>query len=494
MADAARLPARHSVPWRRALSAWLRTASLPALLLCGSLLLAAAAGALVAFGYPEFALALAVMLPVAALVLRHPFMAVILWALILPFFLEGVSAEAGPGLWALHRIGLPLTLALVAVYHGLGIRRSPFRIGIIDFAILGFLALGVANVLLYGVNTQRELVSFYDKLAVPIILFWLVRAIGPSRRDMRLLVAVGLLTIAVQVTLGVMSWFAPSLLPSQWLGRAGERTVGTFGGPAPYTITLVFFALLAIQWAMRDRPGLRRVVVFGLVIASLLAVFLSLSRGSWLGAALAFGGLAILYPRAVALMAAIGLLLAGSLAAGPLGDQIAYAQQRLDDQATVESRIITNDAATRMIEDRPFIGFGFGNFERYDEEYKQRVGDIPLKLGGSAHNTYLNLAAEMGLPAVVLYFLTPLVLLIRTIRARHRLKQGDAVAWALVVVLWLALVDQFAVSNFLEMIHAYLWGTSLWWLALGLIAATLQSVAAEPRQRHWWRASQPTQP
>jgi O-antigen ligase len=465
--------------------AWLQVAAARGLLLVGALLLAVAAGALVAFGYPQLALGLAVALPVAALVLRNPFMAVILWALVMPFFLESTSAEASPALWALHRLSIPGTLALVAVYHGLGIRRSPFRIGLIDFAIAGFLVLGIANVLIYDVNTQRELVSFYDKLEVPVMLFWLVRAIGPSRDDIKLLIGVGLLTIAFQVTLGVMSWFTPSLLPPQWLGRAGERTVGTFGGPAPYTITLVFFALLAVQGAMRDRPGLRRLVVFSLVITALLAVFLSLSRGSWLGAVLAFGGLAILYPRVVASMAVIGLVVAGALAAGPLGEQIAYAQQRLDDEATVESRIITNDAATRMIEDRPFIGFGFGNFERYDEEYKQRVGDIPLKLGGSAHNTYLNLAAEMGLPAVALYFFTPLVLLLRTIRVRQRLKQGDGVAWALCVVLWLALLDQFAVSNFLEMIHAFLWGTSLWWLTLGLIGATLQTVA-ESRRPRWW--------
>ncbi len=488
MADTVRLARRRGLPHRHEVAAWLRIASIRALLLGGALLLAAVVGTLIALGYPQAAVLLTLALPIGALVLRNPFMVIVLWALILPYFLESLSADASPGVWALHRLALPATLALVAVYHGLGIRRSPFRIGIVDFAILGFVALGTANVLLYGVNAQRELVSFYDHLFVPILLFWLVRAIGPTRRDLKLLVAVGLVTIVIQVTLGIMSWFAPSLVPAQWLGRAGERTVGTFGGPAPYTITLVFFALLGIQTAMRDSSRMRRLLTFGLVIAALLAVFLSLSRGSWLGAVVAFGGLAILYPRAVALIGAAGLLLAGSLAVGPLGEQIAFAQQRLDDQATVESRIITNDAATRMIQARPLIGFGFGNFELYDEEYKQRVGDIPLKLGGSSHNTYLNLTAEMGLPAVVLYFFTPLLLFIRTVRARRRLKSADAVAWGLCVVLWLALIDQFLVSNFLEIIHSSLWATSLWWLTLGLIALTLERAREEPRRRRWSRS------
>ena len=42
---------------------------------------------------------------------------------------------------------------------------------------------------------------------------------------------VGACTIAVQATIGILSWVAPSVLPAQWLGRAGERTVGTLGGP-----------------------------------------------------------------------------------------------------------------------------------------------------------------------------------------------------------------------------------------------------------------------
>jgi hypothetical protein len=53
--------------------------------------------------------------------------------------------------------------------------------------------------------------------------------------------------------------------------------------------------------------------------------------------------------------------------------------------------------------------------------------------------------------------------------------------WPLVVILWLALIDQFIVSNFLEMLHAYAWGTSLWWLTLGLIAAVLDQAAERQR-------------
>jgi len=338
-------------------------------------------------------------------------------------------------------------------------------------------------ILIFAVNSNRMLVSFYDKVAVPVVLFWLVRAIGIRRQDLGRLVAVGVGVIGIQVTVATLSWVAPSLLPSGWLGRAGDRAAGTFGGPAPFTITVVFFGLLAAYWAASKRPGLGRVVLALAAGWALFGAFISLSRGSWVGAGAAFIGLAAIYPRAVIRVAIVGLVVAAVLAAGPLQDVFAFAAARVSDESTIDSRIVTNDAAVRIIKTWPVTGVGFGNFERYDEEFKQSSDSVALKLGGSAHNTYLNMAAEMGLPATALYFVPPLFLLLMTLARRRRLMDRTVLGWPLVVVLWLALIDQFLVSNFLEMLHAFSWGTSLWWLTLGLIAAVLDLSPAETEER-----------
>ena len=449
---------------------------------------AAAVAFLASHGQPQAAVGLTAAVPVVALVVHNPFNAVLIWALVMPFFVQSPTAETGMVPWALHRLMPPVALALVVVHDALGIRRSSFKFSWMDVALLVFIGIAAVNILYTAANTQRELVSFYDKVGVPFVFFWLVRAVHPTRNDLTRLVVIGIATIAIQVVLGIMSWVAPGMLPSQWLGRAGERTVGSFGGPAPYTITLVLYALLALHDAWYGSAPVRRIAAFAAVAGALLAVFLSQSRGSWLGAAAAFGGLVVLRPRAVAVIGIASLVVAGALALGPLNDQVGLAQQRIEDEATVASRLITNEASVRMIEARPLTGFGFGNFERFDESFKRRVTDIPLKLGGSSHNTYLNLVVELGIPAAVLYFVPPVVLLARTVRWRHRLRAADAAAGALVVMLWLALLDQFLVSNFLEMVHAYPWGTSLWWITLGLIATTLQRARTEdpPGQRRRW--------
>jgi O-antigen ligase len=448
-------------------------------------LLAVAGGAAIGLGALGVGLALA-LVPATVFVLNYPFGAVLVWASILPFFLEltsDVTSEASPQFWVLHRLLLPGMLVVVGIFGVLGYRKVSVRPHVYDLALVAFLVIGAVNIMSFAVNSNRMLVSFYDKAAVPIVIFWLVRAIGIRRQDLGRLVAIGVGIIALQVMVATLSWVAPSVLPPGWLGRAGDRAAGTFGGPAPFTITVVFFGLLAMYWAGSQRPGLGRVAL-GLAAAwALFGAFISLSRGSWVGAGAAFIGLATVYPRTVLRVGLAGLIVAGVLAVGPLQDVFAFAQARVFDESTIDSRIVTNDAAVRIIQTWPLSGVGFGNFERYDEGFKQGSADYALKLGGSAHNTYLNMAAELGLPATALYFVPPLVLLLMTIARRRRLRERKLLGWPLVVVLWLAVLDQFLVSNFLEMLHAFSWGTSLWWLTLGLIAAVLDLPPAEAGER-----------
>jgi len=452
-----------------------------AALLLFVLVMAFAAGAAVATGFWQVAVGVAVAVPFVAVVARSPFAGVLAWLLLLPYVIQRLTPEVDPVTWALHRLGVPALLLLVTVCHTLAIRRSPFRFRAYDLALVLFLVAGVINILVLASDPSRMLAAFYDQLAVPIGFFWLIRAIGPDRSDVNRLVLAGAWTVAVQASIGIVSWIAPSVLPAQWLGRAGERTVGTFGGPAVYTITLVLFALLAIYAAMSTDNSRKRFVLFGIVVAAQLGVVLSLSRGSWLGAALAMLGVALVYRRAIGRFAIAAVVLALFLVLGPVGGLGSVAQDRIATVQTAEGRIVTDAASVRMIRDQPFTGFGYGNFDRFDEQYKQRVGDIPLILGGTAHNTYLNLLVELGVPATLLYLAPPIFLLALSYRLWRTHRRSPLIDWRLITLLWLAILDQFVVNNFLEIIHSSFWATSLWWITLGLIAFMLEKVrSAKP--------------
>jgi putative inorganic carbon (HCO3(-)) transporter len=453
-----------------------------ALLLLG-LTLAIAAGVAVAAGAPEIGVAIALAIPAGTLVLRDPWLAVLAWLVIMPFFVQTADASVPPPVWLIHRL-LVLGMVVVAlVYRMLGLSRSHFRLSLTDLAIVIFLVLGYTNIVLLSGNPVRMSVAFYDSFVVPICMYWLVRLIEPRDEEFRQLVPIMVALVLFQAAIGLLSWVAPGVLPDPWLGRAGERTVGTLGGPGPYTVTLVFGSLIVLRRAIAVRDSLNRTLLLAVVAAGFYGVLLSFSRGSWLGGAVVVAGVFILHKRLSLQFLALSALIALVLAAGPLSNEFGFAAERLGVESTAESRLITDNAAIRMIQARTLLGFGYGNFEKYDEQYKERIGDIPVD-PGSAHHAYLALAAENGLPALLLYMFPAAWLLLLTFRRWWQVPRTGLMNRGLLVFLWLVIADEFIVSSFMDMLHASPWGTTLWWISLGLIHVILTRaslpVAAKP--------------
>jgi O-antigen ligase len=427
----------------------------------------AGAGIAIAFGAVSVGIGIS-LLPLAALIMRYPWVAVLIWLSLLPLLLETTDASAGPGIWFLHRLLIPGAVLVTFIYILLDFRTSQFRLSLTDAAALVFLLFGLANVLLLSNNPTRMSVAFADSFLVPMCMYWLVRLIDPSEEDVRRLIPILVWLLLLQFTVGFLSWIAPTVLPPAWLGRAGERTVGTLGGPGPYSVTLVFCSALIVRRLGMMRTGQARWWLLAVVAAGVYGVVLSFSRGSWLGALPLVLGVLILHRRIGAQLFGLSVVLALVLAVGPLANQFDFAAERLGDEETAASRLVTNNAAIRMIETSPLIGFGYGNFEKFDEQFKVRVGDIPIE-PGSAHHTYLALAAENGIPALIIYFLPAAWLFVLTVRRWGRLPREGFMNRQLMVLLWLAVADQLIVSNFMDMLHSSVWGATVWWLSLGLI-------------------------
>jgi O-antigen ligase len=462
----------------RGVADWQSRTTLVGVLVALAAGLALAAGVFVATGRPAIAVGAAAALPVLAWILRYPFGAVLIWILAMPFFIQVETTTPHPAFYVVHRLMILAVLGLVLVYHGIGQFRTRLRPSMVDVAILVFLGLGVANVLLLADNPARMMIAFYDRLIVPFLMFWLIRAIDPGQRDIQRLAIVGAIAVGIQAAIGILSWVAPAVLPPAWLGRAGERTVGTFGAPGPFTITLVFFGLLAAHYALGGIGRRPRALLLAVFAGAALAVFLSFQRGGWLGALVGIVGLWLVYPRTVYRLVLAGIVVAVLLAIGPLRDEFTFASERLGVTTTVTSRLVTFDAAIQMVEAEPLRGFGYGQFEKFDEQFKRTVGDVAYEAGGSLHNSWLGLAAENGIPAVLLYILPAVILFVRSVRTRTRLSRHSFLGGGLLIIAWAGVLDVFVVSNTMDMFHSSAWGTTLAWIGLALIAVQVDRVVA----------------
>jgi O-antigen ligase len=315
------------------------------------------------------------------------------------------------------------------------------------------------------------MIRFYDRIIVPFFIYWLVRLLNADEKDLKRLLPLAFILILSQSTIGLLSWFAPQLLPDKWLGRVGERTIGTFGNPAVFTTTLMFCALFLMQAFHEAKSALLRWSALAAVGLAFFMVFFSFSRGSWLGAIAVLIGMAFLYPKTVSRLTLVALLVAGILfLSPPLRSYLGFAGERLTTETTAEGRILGGAATMRLIMEKPLLGWGYHQHEKYDEQFRDRVLDLAVNKQHSSHNTYLLITAEMGVIGLILFLLPTLIWLWRSMSAFKRLPWAGYPGKAILVMLWLLLADHFIAGNFTDLIQSTFFNTGMWWLALGLIA------------------------
>jgi len=412
--------------------------------------------------------------PAAVLFNRYPFAAVILWMLFLPYFLYEASTAGRAMFWILHRGMIPTALGLTVLSGLLGVRRRSIRLGRAEWTLLIFLGLAMVNILLLTRAYQSSAIALYDRLFVPFCMYVLVRLTAPRKRDLKRFLWVALITLVAQCVIGLLSWFVPQVVPSQWLNRQGARTSGTLRNVAVYTSTLLFVGLLLIQYAMNCRSKWIRYLILGLFGLDIFCVFFSFSRGSWVGCLIILVGLILLYPKMMIRFTIVLGVLIFILGSSILAKEIAFGIERLTSEEAEESadnRVIANAALFGMIKAKPFFGWGYDSYRLYQREFIIRVGNVQASLGYgiNSHNTYLTMMAELGVIVFLLYMFPVGWWLRLSIRVWRRLPSHGFLSWRLLGILWMLMLHMFIVCNFLDM-NRLSFGVTVWWMALGLIA------------------------
>jgi O-antigen ligase len=152
----------------------------------------------------------------------------------------------------------------------------------------------------------------------------------------------------------------------------------------------------------------------------ILTLFLSYSRGSWL----AFGVLLTVFAahqRKLMPLVILALIAMGIFCFGPM-----HLSERLKtvvsfDYLTNLKRVQYWHAAICMILERPFTGFGLGSFQTWSPFYALNPGFTPPV---TPHNLYLHIAAELGLPALIIF----LALLAQTLQRCWHLTRTSFIA------------------------------------------------------------------
>jgi O-antigen ligase len=458
----------------------IRWPSLPEFLRGGALatlviIFAAVIGRVVATGRWYVALGLVLILPAVAIFRRYRLAILAIWLLVAPFVVETNDASVRKLFWLVHR-GLPLAAVLVI---GLGYllgshRRTSFRFGWPELMMGGYL---VATALSIFYTSDAPLATgylFYDRVLIPMCLYFLIRLVEPKEYELRLLVPVAAFILITQSVIGAVSWIAPHALPVAWQGLEGARTTGSLVHPNVFGTTLLFCGLLSLHGALSVPHGSgSRWGLLTLFLLALVMAFITFSRATWLAAGLVVLGLLFVYPRALSRLGRVAIpLIALAAVTGIASGALKTADDRFMSASSNESalsRLPVDVAAFRMFEAKPLIGWGYENFNRYDRQFQAVVGGYYPTKDHAAHNLYLTLLAEQGILGLLLFLGPALWWLVLTPSAMRNMPKRGFLRPQLLAILWLAFGSFFLVNQFSNFRVTF--GLGMWWVVLGLIGS-----------------------
>ena len=376
-------------------------------------LLALAAGALIALGSPAIAFALALAVVAAVVVLssiEYGLYALIAVAVLLPFGAVPLNLGFNPTF---------LDLALVAVFgvwvaRALTRQEESFVATPLGVPILVFLVLAVFSFtagLAYA-PLDREVLRHFGEVLTCVSLFFLLVNVVRTRERLGRLVTVLILAGFISAALGILFYFLPQDLTIRLLSTlrvfkypTGDsvlrfieddpsnpmRATSTSVDPNVLGGLLILVTVLATPQLFARRPLLPRRLLIVICAAMAVCMILTFSRGAFLGLGLALAVIATVRYRP---MIALLILGAAVLFLMPFTqDYVGHLQDAFmaSDLAT-QMRLGEYKDALTLISRYPIFGVGFG-----------ASPDIDTYIGVS--NVYLLIAEEMGLVGLAAFLI-----------------------------------------------------------------------------------------
>lgn len=368
---------------------------------------------------------------------------------------------------------LGMVCLLIALLH-LSQRRTPPRF----FATLQsrvFVVFGLATIgsfALYGPSTVAVEVSPVGNWVSLLLLFFTTVVLVDSLRKLRLV----LLCLIGGVA------FAAAHLLREWIGAgamAGDRPGWVTGDPNYFALSALLCMPLSFLMAQGRGPRWERLFCWGCLAVTLVAFTLAGSRGGFLGLLVSFVAVAW-QSRHRGRFLSLGTLALGILVVvAPTSPLARLREPSQGDIQSTNTRTALYWAGLNMFEQHMLTGVGVGNFKLLVGTYA--VGDE--KLENVAHDTYLEVAAEMGVFGL-LAFLAIVFGSIWTLRRlrRQSAHAGRPLLYTAALGLEAGLLGGAVAIAFLSALHVrIMWFAIIVSMCLPGLAATVARRAA-PRE------------
>lgn len=290
--------------------------------------------------------------------------------------------------------------------------RSGFHWLVFIFCLLGLFSVARGG-FYYGSRYLMEFIIPLKRWLTPVFLYFITFAVVRDKENFKKTTIIMMMVVTVAGLLAVKEGID--------LGDSGSLDSSRVGGlaeqPNMMGAFFVYYMFLFLGFFLLNW---RKIKSWWLLVPFLVCfrgIQVTFSRGALL--AFAFGLMAITFFRNKVIfvaLCAMGLFAILNPQFLPGGMRYAIdrtqGREQIYDNAPLEdtldrsaaSRIEIWKGAAQMIKDNPFWGVGYGVFPYAIPMYTPGIGEM------DAHNTYIILAAEMGIPVLLVFLLIILAL------------------------------------------------------------------------------------
>lgn len=306
---------------------------------------------------------------------------------------------------------LPLSLKVSSGFLGLGalvwlgkmivMRRMDFKATPFDLGIALLVTLSAASI---WASPDRgfSFYNYYNLMGRYILIYYLavnnIRSPGQVKR-----LVWSMLASALVVSLyGFYQYFSGATVSAvEWVDGAQfpdlkMRVFSTLENPNLLAGFLVTMMAIAAGMGYKAATLNSKVILAALVILFGGCLVLTYSRGAWLSVLAIVGMYGILCNRKIFWLLLV-VPIVGFFAHDALLERIMSITNPTDTSSTL--RIALWESTIAMIMDKPFFGIGWGAYWMVYPDYDFFINNANTKIF-HAHNMYLNIAAEIGIPGL----------------------------------------------------------------------------------------------
>lgn len=245
--------------------------------------------------------------------------------------------------------------------------------------------------------------------------FWKIFMRQPF--PLRMLRVLGWVAV-VSVLIGIGQHYFGGSTDALWVDKEANpllrnRVFSSWENPNIFAGYLCIVAAYVMGYISVEKNSRKRWGLFGFLLLVILCEVFTFSRGFWVAMAaevLAF----VLFFYRKGILYLVGVALAGAVLAGPAVWQRLETLRHITEDSSAAMRLAYLEIAQAIVEDHP-LGIGWYNyryvFPEYDFYFKN-----PDVIMYHCHNLFLNIAAELGIPGLILFLCIWIYLLYMAVR------------------------------------------------------------------------------